>query len=90
MGRTTCVRVQLDERLVLARNIESSASGLPAYPFPYVDTRLDATSMEVSVEETVGGMTKTQRFELPPEVYVIVTITATDIRIEISDRAPPR
>ena len=89
MGRTTCVRVELDDRLVLARTIESSASGLPADPFPYHDTRIDATSMEVSVEESIGGKKKTQRFELPPEVFVIVTITADDIRIEVADRAPP-
>lgn len=87
-GRTSCVRVEIDGVPVVARDIESSAAGLPARPFRYSDTRLDATKMTVWVEESAGGKAKGETFDLPPEVYLIVTVTANDIRLEVSDREP--
>lgn len=88
-GRTSCVRVEIDGIVIVARDIESAAPGLPAHPFEYAQTRLDAAQMTVWVEESGGGKAKGETFQLPPEVYLTVIVTASDIRLEVSDR-PPR
>lgn len=88
-GRTSCVRVEIDGTVIVARDIESAAPGLPAHPFEYAQTRLDATQMTVWVGESGGGKAKGESFQLPPEVYLTVIVTADDIRLEVSDR-PPR
>lgn len=89
IGRTSCVRVWINDALLVARDVESSEPGLPAYPLRYANTRIDAPNMTVKVAESAGGLERTELVEIPPEVFLVVTVGVNDLRIDVHDREPP-